>query len=410
MSGTDRAGFSLTRLARIDRVLKEKYVDTGALPGTLTQVWRRGELVHNGMNGVIDIERRKPMREDAIFRIYSMTKPIVAVAIMMLVEEGRIGLADDVATWIPAWKNLGVYAGGGRGSFQTTPLKRPMRVIDLATHTAGFTYRSKLRSPVEAAYAEVGIAGMQTEGGLEGMMAQLAELPLLFSPGDAWNYSIAIDVLGYIVQKASGQTLGEFLRKRIFEPLGMVDTAFWCPPEKLDRFASCYAGKADGPIALYDDSQASMYAAPPKLESGGGGLVGTAADYMRFCRMMLNRGSLDGAQILSPKSVALFSVNYLPGSREMTDMSIASGFDEAGYAGIGFSLACGVNVNVAKTRLPGTLGEFFWGGAAATAFWIDPKEDLAVVFMTQVRESAERIGLRRTLRTLVYSAFTESFA
>jgi CubicO group peptidase (beta-lactamase class C family) len=285
-----------------------------------------------------------------------------------------------------------------------------MRVIDLATHTAGFTYGSKVRSPVEAAYTEIGVAGRDTSGGLDMMMAQLAELPLLFSPGDAWNYSIAIDVLGYVVQKASGQTLGDFLRSRIFEPLHMIDTAFWCPPEKVDRLAACYQGNGDNPLTLFDDAPASLYAAPPKLESGGGGLVGTAADYMRFCRMMLNGGSLDGAQILSPKSVMLFSANYLPGGREMTDLSIASGFDEAGYAGIGFSLACGVNVNVARTRLPGTPGEFFWGGAASTAFWIDPKEDLAVVFMTQVRESPHRIGLRRTLRTLVYSAFTESFA
>jgi len=217
-------------------------------------------------------------------------------------------------------------------------------------------------------------------------------------------------VMGYLVQKLSGMRFGEFLRTRLFEPLGMTDTAFWCPPEKISRFASCYQPKEGGGLKLQDDAGHSAYAAPPALESGGGGLVSTAHDYMRFCRMMLHGGTLDGVQLLSPKTVALFSLNHLPGNKELADIAPPGLFSEAGYSGIGFSIGCGVNINVAKTRLPGTLGEFFWGGAASTAFWIDPKEDLAVVFMTQVIGSDARLTLRRDLRTLVYSAMTESFA
>jgi CubicO group peptidase (beta-lactamase class C family) len=244
------------------------------------------------------------------------------------------------------------------------------------------------------------------------MIDQLAKIPLDFSPGTAWNYSVAIDVLGYLVEKLSGMSFGKFLRTRLFEPLEMHDTAFYTPEDKIKRFGSCYQPDDGGNgLKLQDDGRESaIYAEPPKLESGGGGLVSTAHDYLRFCRMMLNGGSLDGVQILSPKTVALFSLNYLPDNREIADMAFPGMFSESGYAGVGFSLGCGVNVDVAKTRLPGSLGEYFWGGAAATAFWIDPREELTVVFMTQVMSSPVRLTLRRDLRTLVYSAMTESFA
>ncbi len=410
-------GLSTPRLAHLDDVMKRRYVDTGRLPGLLTMIYRRGTLAHTGMSGHMDLERDKPMREDAIFRIYSMSKPITAVALMMLAEEGLIGLDDDVATHIPSWKNLGVYATGlpslvptGQQTYLTTPVERPMKVVDLVTHTSGLTYGFMNRTSVDSAYRRARVAEFNTEGGLEAMIEQLSMLPLEFSPGTAWNYSVSIDVMGYLVQKLSGMSFGEFLRTRLFGPLGMVDTAFWCPPEKIDRFTSCYQPKEGRGIKLQDDGGKSTYAAPPGLESGGGGLVSTANDYMRFCMMMLNGGTLDGVQILSPKTVALFSLNHLPGDKELADMAPPGLFSEAGYSGIGFSIGCGVNVNVAKTRLPGTTGEFFWGGAASTAFWIDPREELAVVFMTQVIGSDARLTLRRDLRTLVYSAMTESFA
>lgn len=414
----ETVGMSSARLARLDEVMQRRYVDGGYLPGMLTYVYRKGELVHTGMSGQMDLERGRKMREDAIFRIYSMSKPITAVALMMLVEEGLIGLDDLVHTHIPAWKDLAVYASGmpslladAPPSYLTTPALRPMKVVDLATHTSGLTYGFMMRTAVDAAYRRAKVTDRQTEGGLNGMIDQLARIPLDFSPGTAWNYSVAIDVLGYLVEKLSGITFGEFLRTRLFEPLGMNDTAFWVPEDKVERFSSCYQPETGGRgLKLQDDSRESTYAAPPKLESGGGGLVSTAHDYLRFCRMMLNGGALDGVQILSPKTVALFSLNFLPDGGEIADMALPGMFSESGYAGVGFSLGCGVNVNVAKTRLPGSLGEYFWGGAAATAFWIDPKEELTVVFMTQVIGSPARLTLRRDLRTLVYSAITESLA
>jgi len=416
MASPESVGLSSARLARLDEVMKRRYVDGGFLPGLLTQVYRGGELVHTGLSGHMDLERDKPMREDAIFRIYSMTKPITSVALMMLVEEGLIGLDDDVATHIPSWKKLGVYASGmptllagAPTSFITTPVERPMKVVDLVTHTSGLTYGFMMRTSVDAAYRKAKINDFQTPGGLDAFVEQLSTLPLEFSPGTAWNYSVSIDVMGYLVQKLSGLSFGEFLRTRLFEPLGMTDTAFHCPPEKLDRFTSCYQPAEGGGLKLQDDAGKSTYATPPVLESGGGGLVSTAHDYMRFCRMMLHFGTLDGVQILSPKTVELFSLNHLPADRELADMAPPGMFSEAGYSGIGFSIGCGVNINVARTRLPGTLGEYFWGGAASTAFWIDPGEDLAVVFMTQVMGTDARLTLRRDLRTLVYSAMTESF-
>src|SRR3954453_22955344 len=397
--------------------MKRRYVDTGHLHVTVTHVYRNGHLVHTGICGEMDIKRGKQMREDAIFRIYSMSKPITAVALMMLVEEGLIGLDDEVAAHIPSWKNLGVYATGlpslvpvAGPTYLTTPVARPMKVVDLVTHTSGLTYGFMNRTSVDHAYRRAHIAEFNAEGGLDAMIEQLSTLPLEFSPGTAWNYSVSIDVMGYLVQKLSGMSFGEFLRTRLFEPLGMTDTAFWCPPEKLGRFASCYQPGDRGGLKVQDDAGNSIFAAPPALESGGGGLVSTAHDYMRFCRMMLQGGTLDGVQILSPKTVALFSLNHLPDNKELAEMAPPGSFSESGYLGMGFSIGCGVNINVAKTRLPGTLGEFFWGGAAATAFWIDPREELAVVFMTQVMGTDARLTLRRDLRTLVYSAMTESFA
>ena len=279
--------------------------------GLLTTVYRRGELVHTGLCGHMDLERGKRMREDAIFRIYSMSKPITAVALMMLAEEGLIGLDDDVASHIPSWKDLRVYASGlpslvpgGPETFLTTPVQRPMKVVDLVTHTSGLTYGFLNRTSVDRAYRRAHVVELTTDGGLDTMIEQLSALPLEFSPGTAWNYSVSIDVMGYLVQKLSGMSFGEFLRRRLFEPLGMNDTAFWCPPEKLDRFTSCYQPNPGDGLKLQDDAGNSTYAAPPKLESGGGGLVSTAQDYMTFCRMMLHGGTLDGVQILSPKTVA----------------------------------------------------------------------------------------------------------
>jgi CubicO group peptidase (beta-lactamase class C family) len=408
--------FAPDRLARIGEVIKTRYVDSGAIPSALTLVWRQGALAHQSMSGVLDMERGTPMRADAIFRIYSMTKPITSVALLMLLEEGKIALDDPVHRYIPGFAKLGVFAGGNLANgFLTSPALQPMKVVDLLRHTAGLTYGFLNRTNLDAAYTKLGIAEPNSVGGLPAMIAQLEQLPLEFAPGEGWNYSVGIDVIGYLVEKISGQSFADFVRGRILGPLGMTDTDFWVAPEKQDRFASCYYAKA-GKLSLFDDGQKSTYAAPPNLESGGGGLTGTADDYLRFCRMLLGGGALakeDGntVRLLSPKTVSLMTMNHLPGGREMTQMMANTAtFNESGYGGVGFGLGVSVTANLARTGLPGTVGEYSWGGAAGTYFFCDPTEDMAVVFMTQVLAAPDRIRLRRDLRTLVYSAMTESFA
>ncbi len=403
------AGFSKHKLERIAPFFQARYVEPGLIPGSLTLIWRRGEVAHLSLTGQSDIGRATPMREDAIFRIYSMTKPITSVALLMLLEEGKVALDDPVARFIPGFAGLGVFAGGAEGAFVTAPPSRPMLVVDLLRHTSGLTYDFMNRTPVDAAYRKHAIGDPGTVGGLPAMIGALEKLPLEFPPGEAWNYSVSTDVAGYLVQVISGRSLGDFLRSRILAPLGMTDTDFHVPEHKRNRFAACYHFNK-GRMELYDDSQASRFGAAPALESGGGGLVGTASDYLRFCRMLLNRGALDGARLLSPKTVALMTMNHLPGGRQMTDMMPATGlFNETGYGGVGFGLGVSVTLDLAQARLPGSVGEYAWGGAAATAFFVDPKEDMAVVFMTQVLGSPERVRLRRDLRTLVYGAMAESF-
>jgi len=404
-------GFDEGRLTRISQVIKSRYVESGLIPGALTLIWRRGEIAHLGLSGVSDLERGTAMREDAIFRIYSMTKPVTSVALLLLLEEGKLALDDFVHRYIPGFEHLAVFSGGNLDvGFLSQPAARPMKVIDLMRHTAGLTYGFLGRTNLDAAYAKLKVAETDTMGGLPAMIAQLERLPLEFSPGTAWNYSVATDVLGYLVEKISGQSFGDFVRQRILTPLGMTDTDFHVPAEKQSRLASCYYAKA-GKLLLYDDGQKSSYAQPPALESGGGGLAGTAADYLRFCRMLLGGGALDGVRLLSPKTVSLMTMNHLPGGREMTElMPSTTMFNESGYSGVGYGLGVAVTVNLRHAGLPGTVGEYSWGGAAGTYFFCDPKEDLAVVFMTQVLASPERIRLRRDLRTLVYGAMTESFA
>jgi len=402
-------GFDPRRLQRIDDVIARNYVDTGAIPGALTMVWRRGELVWRGVSGVLDLGRGTPVREDSIFRLYSMTKPVTAVALLMLMEEGLVGLDDPLSRFIPGFADLGVYAGGALGGFKTTPSPRPVKVVDVLRHTAGFTYGFLNRTDVDAAYRAQRVGEANTEGGLPAMIAQLEKLPLEFPPGEMWNYSVGTDVVGYLIEKLSGQKLSDFFRTRIFTPLAMHDTDFMVPAAKRDRLSTCYYVK-DGKLLVFDDGHNSTYAQPPLLESGGGGLAGTAKDYLRFCRMLLNGGELDGARLLSPKTVALMTMNHLPGGRTMTEMMPATtAFSESGYAGVGYGLGVGVTENVAATGLPGTQGEYSWGGAAGTYFFNDPKEELAVVFMTQVLFAPDRIKLRRDLRALVYGAMTESF-
>ncbi len=411
----EKQGMSCERLERIERFVDDNYIANGKLAGALIQVWRRGGLALNSVLGLADRERQVPLAEDSIFRIYSMTKPITSVAVMMLVEECKIALDDPVSKYIPAWEKLGVHAGGFMESFQTRAPARPMLVVDLLRHTSGLTYGFQQNTNVDAAYRNLKIGDLTTECTLEEMIERLATLPLEFSPGEAWNYSVSTDVLGYIVGKVSGIPFEVFLKERIFDPLGMVDTGFYVPEEKVSRFCACYAIGALGSKTastqeptLQDDSRTSAYLKPPTFVSGGGGLVSTAMDYMRFARMLLQGGELDGVRLLGPKTLELMTANHLPGGLDLPRLS-RSMFSEATYEGVGFGLGFATTITPSSTLIPGSAGDFFWGGAASTFFWVDPREDLIVLFLTQLLPSSAH-PVRRQLRTLVYSAITESGA
>jgi CubicO group peptidase (beta-lactamase class C family) len=399
-------GFHSNRLANIDRFLAEKYVTPGRLPGTLTLVARHGDIAHLGMTGHADVERGVPMAQDTIFRIYSMTKPITSVALMMLVEEGKIALEDPVHRYIPEWKNLGVFAAGTHKlGFQTTPTKRPMQVVDLMRHTAGLTYGFQLRTNVDAAYRAEKIGEVEKAGTLADMIAALGKLPLEFSPGDAWNYSVATDVCGWLVQIVSGQNFEDFLSDRLFKPLGMTDTGFHVREGQGHRLASCYQPKRAGGLDVQDDCKTSSFLKPASFISGGGGLVSTAGDYLKFAQMLLNGGTADGHRYLGRKTIDLMTANHLPGGNSLSNLS-KSLFSEAAYEGIGFGLGFATTLQSSKTLMPGSDGDFFWGGAASTFFWIDPAEDLIGIFMTQFIPSST-YPVRREVRTMVYAALDD---
>jgi CubicO group peptidase (beta-lactamase class C family) len=408
LSTPEAVGLSSERLKRIESFLQDRYIASGKLPCAQVQVWRRGQLAYQTVLGSADVERGTPLKADSLFRIYSMTKPITSIAFMMLVEEGLVALDDPVHRFIPAWRDLGVFNGGIAGAFQTKRVNEPMRMLDLLRHTAGLTYGFQQRTNVDAAYRKLNLDGLDGEGGLQDFIDRLGTVPLEFSPGESWNYSVATDVLGYLVEKISGQPFDAFLKARIFDPLKMVDTGFFVPESQQARFTACYALTPTGRVVLQDDPAKSAFLSDPAMKSGGGGLVSTADDYMRFCRMLLNGGELDGARLISPKTLKLMTLNHLPGGKELTELS-KSLFSEAVFEGLGFGLGFAVTVNQARTKNIGSLGEYYWGGMASTAFWIDPVEDLAVVFMTQLMPSSS-YPIRRELRTLVYAAMTESAA
>ena len=400
----EAVGLSSSRLENIDKFVQRKYLDAGRIPCALTLVHRRGEVAHFSTSGFADVERKKPVKEDTIFRIYSMTKPVTSVAFMMLLEQGLVALDDPVHRHIPEWRDLGVYNGGFMETFRAKRPERPMLIVDLLRHTSGLTYGFQQSTNVDAAYRKLKIGEIEKHGTLDEMVAKLSKLPLEFSPGTAWNYSVSTDILGYLVGKVSGQKFEDYLRTKIFKPLGMIDTDFHVHAGKEERFAACYNATPKGGMELQDDPTKSPYLEAPTLVSGGGGLVSTASDYLKFCRMLINGGSLDGAQVLSPKTIELMTKNHLPDNKDLPALS-RSLFSEATYNGIGFGLGFSVTMDPARTMIPGSVGEYSWGGAATTSFWIDPKEELITIFMTQLMPSMT-YPIRRELRTLVYSAFT----
>jgi CubicO group peptidase (beta-lactamase class C family) len=386
--------FDPARLVRIGRHFDESYVASGKLAGVDIAVWRAGGVAYRHVSGFADAERGKALADDAIWRIYSMTKPITSLAFMMLVEDGRVDLGDPVARYIPSWSRLKTLSGDAAA---------PMRVIDLLRHTSGLTYGFQENDAADAAYRQARIGEPEGPATLADFVEALADLPLVFQPGEAWNYSVSTDVVGRLIEIIAGESLADFLTTRILRPLGMDDTGFHVPADKARRLAACYQTLPDGSRAVQDDPATSPFLEAPTFQSGGGGLLSTTSDFLRFCRMILGRGELGGSRLIAPKTLDLMAANHIPGARDIADVSTPSMFSEAGYAGVGFGLGFATTVNAARTLMPGSEGDLFWGGMASTYFWVDPAQDLAVVQMAQMMPSS-LYPIRRELRTLVYSS------
>ncbi len=393
MSALD-LGFLPDRLQRINDHIQGQYLDTGKLPFASLLIGRGDEIAHRWTSGVA---------EDAIFRIMSMTKPVTSIALMQLVEQGKIALSDPVAKFIPEFANLGVFvAGGGTMPFVSRPPAAAMRIIDLMRHTAGLTYGFQERSNVDSAYRAQDLDGWAKHDNDE-FIAKLSNIPLEFDPGTAWNYSVATDVLGVIISRISGQSLGDYFKSNIFEPLGMVDSGFVVPATKASRIPEAFAWHPVENLKLTDGGgDKSAWTRAHRFQSGGGGLTSTVSDYHRFCQMLLNGGALDGEQIIGAKTLELMTANHLPGGGDLTKHSKAL-FSEAENAGTGFGLGFASIVEPAATMIPCSKGEFFWGGMYSTAFFVDPVEHIIMLFMTQLMPSST-YPIRREIKTMLYGA------
>lgn len=397
-------GFDPERLARIDRHFR-CYVDDGRLPGWTIVVSRGGKVAHLSTYGQRDLASGAPVELDTLFRIFSMSKPITSVAAMMLYEEGAFELKDPVHRFIPAFRDTLVYRSGSSTSPVLEPAVDPMRIWHLLTHTSGLTYGFHYAHPVDAMYRAAGFEwGSPAGADLAACCDLWAGLPLVFQPGAEWNYGVSTDVLGRVVEVASGMSLDDFFRTRIFEPLGMDDTVWWVPPEQADRLATLYLpgpggkavdGGAFGRPALHE----------PAMLSGGGGLVSTAADYHRFAQMLLRRGELDGTRLLGSRTVDYMARNHLPGGADLEEFGRPL-FTETSFDGVGFGLGVSVVDDAAKNKVLSAEGEFGWGGAASTVFWVDPAEEITVLFLTQLLPSTTH-PIRPQLRSLVRQALVD---
>ncbi|MFB0610738.1 serine hydrolase domain-containing protein [Aurantiacibacter poecillastricola] len=400
-------GFDAARLDRIGAFLEAAYVGPGRLPNAEILVARDGQPVYHAKAGTLG-EGRGELPANALFRIASMTKPVTSIAFMQLVEQCKVALEDPVTRVLPELGSLGVYAGGGGDvPFRPTRPAPPIRFVDLLTHMAGFTYGLQNRTNVDAAYRSAGI-DLARSLSSDDYIEKLSRIPLQHAPGERWTYSVATDVLGIAIERLSGQRLGEYIREHIFGPLGMEETAFDLPKEARTRLVDSHAFQPGDKPRRVEAGSESAHFAPSSFHSGGGGLVSTIADYHRFCAMLLGGGALDGARIIAPKTLDLMTANHLPGGADLTEMSDAL-FSEASNAGTGFGLGFAVVTDPARTLMPASRGEYYWGGAYFTAFFVDPLEGITMVFMTQLYPS-NVYPIRRQLKTLIYSALVDSRA
>jgi CubicO group peptidase (beta-lactamase class C family) len=395
------AGLDEQRLERIDDHLRRRYLEPGKIAGCQTVVARGGHVGYFSSLGSMDVERAKPVLDDTIWRIYSMTKPITGVALMTLYERGHFQLDDPVHRFIPDFRDLKVRERAPDGTTTLVDPQRPMSVKDLLMHMSGLGFGSRR-------FDLTGESGTPTfelpDITLDELVQQLASRPLRFHPSTKWLYSTSTDVCGRLVEIISGRPLDEYFRTEIFEPLGMRDTGFSVPDDKIDRFAALYRRDDNRELTLVDDPLTSSYRKRPKLLSGGGGLVSTTDDYLRFCQMMLNGGELDGTRVLGRKTIELMTTNHLPGGGELA--SFATGFGEVGFTGVGFGLTLAIGLGPAATATIGSAGDYSWGGAASTIFWVDPAEELIVIFMVQFLLSGT-YDFRNQLKALIYPAFAD---
>jgi CubicO group peptidase (beta-lactamase class C family) len=399
-------GLNAARLKRIPDYF-EGYIAKQKLPCVACLVACGGKVAHLSFQGSTEMGGGRPIDEETIYRIYSMTKPITSAAAMMLFEEGLLRLDHELYRYLPEFQDVMVFDGGTAEQPKLRKPDRPIMVRDLFLHTSGLTYAFLQQGPVDAIYRARKIEHFEHRGDLKSFCELLAMAPLAFSPGDRWNYSNATDVLGRVIEVVSGMSLDEFFQKRIFAPLGMNDTFFQVPPDKIDRLMACYARSPSGRTTQSDPAgPASSYANKPNVLSGGGGLASTIGDYFRFCMMLRNGGQLDGVRLLSPKTLKFMTVNHLPGNRTIAQMGDKT-FSETRMDGSGFGLGWAVTTDVLATAQPGSPGTYSWGGMASTYFWIDPVEDIIAIQMTQLMPSST-YPIRPQLQQLVYAAIEKA--
>jgi len=398
-------GFDAERLERIDTHFR-RYVDEHRLPGWQIVVARHGQIAHHSTYGLRDVEAGLAVEDDTIFRIYSMTKPITSVAAMMLYEEGRFDLKHEVSRYIPSFADARVLTGGSTFSPTTAPVQEPVRIWHLLTHTAGLTYGFHHASLTDALYRQAGYEFEPPKGvDLAAACDVWAGLPLAHEPGTRFNYSVATDVLGRIVEVVSGMPLDQFFATRIFEPLGMVDTAFWAEGDAADRVAALYVPNPADKTIFRFDQMGKGATRPSAFLSGGGGLVSTAHDYHRFAELLRRGGELDGVRLLSNRTVDYMTRNQLPGNADLEAFG-QSTFAETSFDGVGFGLGFAVVMDPAASKVMASPGAYAWGGAASTGFYVDPHEDITAVFLTQLLPSST-YDLRAQLQRLILQALVD---
>ena len=395
-------GLDPRRLQRIERHLAT-YVENDVLAGWQVAVARHGRLAYTATCGHRDREAGLAVEQDTLWRIYSMTKPITTVAALSLLEEGAFELTDPVSKYLPAFADVRVWSGGTPQAPQTVPAVEPIRMWHLLSHTSGLTYGFMNTHPVDALYRAHGF-DFGNAGGrdLAACADEWAQLPLLFQPGTQWAYSVATDVLGRVLEVLAGKPLDAVLTERVLAPLGMTDTRWWVDEPEAGRLGALYTPHPETGAATRLDSVGLAALRAPAMLSGGGGLVSTASDYLRFAEMLRRGGEYDGVRVLGPRTLAYATRNHLPGGHDLA--SFGSGqFSEVAYAGVGFGLGFSVTTEPVRSKVIGSIGDFGWGGAASTAFWVDPVEDLCVLFFTQLLPSS-RYPIRTQLRQLVHQA------